>query len=63
MLLAGNNGVLLQPFSLNNSTITKLQKLECKNKNLVVFFNYCKLGAVASLGGDLGPTVDAFWLK
>ncbi|CAH0584557.1 unnamed protein product [Chrysodeixis includens] len=28
VLLAGNNGVLLQPFSLNNSTITKLQKLE-----------------------------------
>ncbi|XP_039755416.1 regulator of MON1-CCZ1 complex [Pararge aegeria] len=28
ILLAGNNGALLQPFSLNNSTITKLQKLE-----------------------------------
>lgn len=28
VLLAGNNGVLLQPFSLNNSTIAKLQKLE-----------------------------------
>ncbi|CAH2090717.1 unnamed protein product [Euphydryas editha] len=28
ILLAGNNGALLQPFSLNNSTINKLQKLE-----------------------------------
>ncbi|XP_075979081.1 regulator of MON1-CCZ1 complex protein bulli [Anticarsia gemmatalis] len=28
VMLAGNNGVLLQPFSLNNSTISKLQKLE-----------------------------------
>ncbi|XP_052741785.1 regulator of MON1-CCZ1 complex [Bicyclus anynana] len=28
ILLAGNNGALLQPFSLNSSTITKLQKLE-----------------------------------
>ncbi|CAH0761428.1 unnamed protein product [Diatraea saccharalis] len=28
VLLAGNNGVLLQPFSLNNSSIAKLQKLE-----------------------------------
>ncbi|KAL0871584.1 hypothetical protein ABMA27_004116 [Loxostege sticticalis] len=28
VLLAGNNGALLQPFSLNNSTITKLQKLD-----------------------------------
>ncbi|KOB70993.1 Uncharacterized protein OBRU01_14508 [Operophtera brumata] len=28
VLLAGNNGVLLQPFSLNNSSVTKLQKLE-----------------------------------
>ncbi|KAI5633281.1 colon cancer-associated protein mic1-like domain-containing protein [Phthorimaea operculella] len=28
VLLAGNNGALLQPFSLNNSSVTKLQKLE-----------------------------------
>ncbi|XP_053606190.1 regulator of MON1-CCZ1 complex isoform X2 [Plodia interpunctella] len=28
VLLAGNNGTLLQPFLLNHSTITKLQKLE-----------------------------------
>ncbi|RVE47363.1 hypothetical protein evm_007962 [Chilo suppressalis] len=28
VLLAGNNGALLQPFLLNNSSITKLQKLE-----------------------------------
>ncbi|XP_049874188.1 regulator of MON1-CCZ1 complex isoform X2 [Pectinophora gossypiella] len=28
VLLAGNNGALLQPFSLNGSSVTKLQKLE-----------------------------------
>ncbi|XP_041987237.1 regulator of MON1-CCZ1 complex [Aricia agestis] len=31
VVLAGNNGLLLQPFSLNNSTITKLQKLELES--------------------------------
>ncbi|CAH0693909.1 unnamed protein product [Spodoptera exigua] len=36
VLLAGNNGVLLQPFSLNNSTITKLQKLELEATRPVV---------------------------
>nr|XP_049707896.1 regulator of MON1-CCZ1 complex isoform X5 [Helicoverpa armigera]XP_049707897.1 regulator of MON1-CCZ1 complex isoform X6 [Helicoverpa armigera]XP_049707898.1 regulator of MON1-CCZ1 complex isoform X7 [Helicoverpa armigera]XP_049707899.1 regulator of MON1-CCZ1 complex isoform X8 [Helicoverpa armigera]XP_049707900.1 regulator of MON1-CCZ1 complex isoform X9 [Helicoverpa armigera]XP_049707901.1 regulator of MON1-CCZ1 complex isoform X10 [Helicoverpa armigera] len=36
VLLAGNNGLLLQPFSLNNSTITKLQKLELEATRPVV---------------------------
>ncbi|CAG4963120.1 unnamed protein product [Colias eurytheme] len=36
VLLAGNNGALLQPFSLNNSTITKLQKLELDSSRPVV---------------------------
>ncbi|CAH0730079.1 unnamed protein product, partial [Brenthis ino] len=36
ILLAGNNGALLQPFSLNNSTITKLQKLEVEWSKPVV---------------------------
>ncbi|XP_028175226.1 regulator of MON1-CCZ1 complex, partial [Ostrinia furnacalis] len=36
VLLAGNNGALLQPFSLNNSTITKLQKLELDTARPVV---------------------------
>ncbi|CAH1638486.1 unnamed protein product [Spodoptera littoralis] len=36
VLLAGNNGVLLQPFSLNNSTISKLQKLELEATRPVV---------------------------
>ncbi|CAB3220267.1 unnamed protein product [Arctia plantaginis] len=36
VLLAGNNGVLLQPFSLNNSTIAKLQKLELDSSKPVL---------------------------
>ncbi|CAG9561510.1 unnamed protein product [Danaus chrysippus] len=36
ILLAGNNGILLQPFSLNNSTITKLQKLEVESSRPVM---------------------------
>ncbi|KAJ0178050.1 hypothetical protein K1T71_005873 [Dendrolimus kikuchii] len=36
VLLAGNNGALLQPFSLSNSTITKLQKLELDSSRPVV---------------------------
>lgn len=36
VLLAGNNGILLQPFYLNNSTITKLQKLELDSMRPVV---------------------------
>lgn len=36
VLLAGNNGLLLQPFSLNNSTITKLQKIELDSSRPVV---------------------------
>ncbi|XP_072947169.1 uncharacterized protein Bulli [Epargyreus clarus] len=36
VLLAGNNGALLQPFSLNSSTVTKLQKLELDSAKPVV---------------------------
>ncbi|XP_046969072.1 regulator of MON1-CCZ1 complex isoform X1 [Vanessa cardui] len=36
ILLAGNNGALLQPFSLSNSTISKLQKLEVEWSRPVV---------------------------
>ncbi|XP_052758913.1 regulator of MON1-CCZ1 complex isoform X1 [Galleria mellonella] len=41
VLLAGNNGVLLQPFSLNNSTITKLQKLELEASKPVMERDVC----------------------
>ncbi|XP_073947020.1 LOW QUALITY PROTEIN: regulator of MON1-CCZ1 complex protein bulli [Choristoneura fumiferana] len=36
VLLAGNNGALLQPFALNNSTINKMQKLELESAKPVV---------------------------
>ncbi|XP_068618292.1 regulator of MON1-CCZ1 complex [Battus philenor] len=35
-VIAGNNGALLQPFFFNNSTITKLQKLELDSSRPVV---------------------------
>ncbi|KAM3958549.1 regulator of MON1-CCZ1 complex protein bulli [Aphomia sociella] len=43
VLLAGNNGALLQPFSLNNSSITKLQKLELESSRPVVERDVCVL--------------------
>ncbi|XP_050665684.1 regulator of MON1-CCZ1 complex [Leptidea sinapis] len=36
VVLAGNNGALLQPFSLGTSTITKLQKIELESSRPVV---------------------------
>ncbi|XP_013136452.1 PREDICTED: uncharacterized protein C18orf8 homolog [Papilio polytes] len=43
VVLAGNNGVLLQPFYFNNSTIIKLQKLELESSRPVVERDVCML--------------------
>ncbi|XP_013172645.1 PREDICTED: uncharacterized protein C18orf8 homolog [Papilio xuthus] len=41
VVLAGNNGALLQPFYFNNSTIVKLQKLELESSRPVVERDVC----------------------
>ncbi|XP_060802403.1 regulator of MON1-CCZ1 complex isoform X3 [Amyelois transitella] len=66
VVLAGNNGTLLQPFLLTNSTITKLQKLELEAGRPVVErdvsvlrvgdVTYCAVFRHAAAGAAPGPT-------
>ncbi|XP_037294795.1 uncharacterized protein LOC115447830 [Manduca sexta] len=72
VLLAGNNGVLLQPFSLNNSTVTKLQKLELDAAKPVVERDvfllrlcdatWCAVFRHASLATVAAPGPTEVWL-
>ncbi|XP_063363628.1 regulator of MON1-CCZ1 complex [Cydia amplana] len=70
VLLAGNNGALLQPFALTNSTISKLQKLELDKpvveRDVMLLrlcgATWCAVFRHASSASVLAPGPTELWL-